>query len=272
MLSRANDDDIVATSSNMSLKDPVQMTRIDTPCRSMACKHNECFDAAVYLALQEQAPTWTCPICNRPAPWESLVFDLFVQHILDNTDSETEQVTVEPDGQWHKVQNEEENDNKNPFGKHDDSDDDDDLVEITDLEAPRTIAAIRTRLSLDPVRTPSVNGSGFPPPPRPPSSASLAQSLNHSMAQPTTQSRKRPREDVIDLTLSDDDDEPPVSRIKRPSVSSQVSADTSSRPIGAGYPPDPVRFSVPSLPTLPPPRRTDSPGNYYDFDSFNPRF
>lgn len=222
MRSRAEDDDIVATSSNMSLKDPVQMTRIETPCRGMSCKHNECFDAAVYLALQEQAPTWTCPVCSKPAPYDSLVYDLFVQDILENAKSDVDQVTIEPDGQWHHVREEEEpvtRANENPFalqanGYHhdednndDDDDDDDDLVEITDLEASKSVASIRTRPSNFAIRTPPINNreASFPLPQA--SSSSFAQSTHN----PQSQSRKRPREEnVIDLTLSDDDDEPPA--------------------------------------------------------------
>ena len=252
MQARAKDDDIVATSSNMSLKDPVQMTRVETPCRTMTCKHTECFDAAVFLALQEQAPTWTCPICNRPAAWDTLVIDQFVQHILDNTSTDTEQVTVEPDGKWHLIKTDEDHkDSRRSATRHHDSDDDDDLVEIIE---PSSTTSSRTRLTTDPIRTPSINGGSFDIPHR-------QSSILQSQSQSQSQSRKRPREEVIDLTLSDDDDEPPVSRIKRPSFSSQVSTDAFRPP---GVPSGPFRFNLPV-----PVQRTDSPGHYYEFDQFN---
>ncbi|KAK5947877.1 E3 SUMO-protein ligase pli1 [Knufia fluminis] len=272
MMNRANDDDIVVESSKMSLRDPVQMTRIETPCRSIGCKHNECFDAAVYLALQEQAPTWTCPICNRPAQWDNLVYDQFVEEILRNTHKDIEQVTIEPDGRWHVIKTEEDEPKPktpNPFSNHhdsDDDDDDDDLIEITDIDAPKTTASIRTRPSADSIRTPSLNGrDSFPPPPTL-SSASLAQSIHQP---PTTQSKKRPREEVIDLTLSDDDEQPPVSRIKRPSLSSQISDSNRSGVPGA------FRFTlpppVPSRTSTNSPANWYSPGNYYDYDVFHTR-
>jgi E3 SUMO-protein ligase PIAS1 len=75
---RAQDADIVATSTKMSLKCPLSTLRIETPCRSMGCAHNQCFDAASYLQLQEQAPTWTCPVCNKYSPFENLAVDLYV--------------------------------------------------------------------------------------------------------------------------------------------------------------------------------------------------
>lgn len=260
---RLEDDEIVAVSTNMSLKDPVQMTRIDTPCRAMSCKHNQCFDAAVYLALQEQAPTWTCPICNKSAPYESLVFDQYVQHILKSTSDETEQVTIEPDGRWHLIKSEEDDkkQNNNPFSNRNDSDDDDDdLVEIVDPEAPRSTTTIRTMTPG--IRTPPIGGrDGSFPPPRPPST-----SFTNASSQTQSQPKKRPREEVIDLTLSDDDDDdqPPVSRIKRSSLPSQVS--DSNRLGGAGQ----VRFYLPPPVIHRAPLAGSSPGwGDYTFDGYD---
>lgn len=239
----------------MTLKDPVQMTRIETPCRSMACKHNECFDAAVFLALQEQAPTWTCPLCSKPAAWDTLVFDQFFQHILQNTPPDAEQVTVEPDGRWHlKVEPEDEK-QKTPYSNgrsngHNEGDDDDDIVEVIDSDGPSLAMRPRDSISRLSVHTPPIGGrdSSFTPS-FTPSAASTST--------PQPQSKKRPREEVIDLTLSDEDDEPPVSRIKRPSLSSQLS-DSNNRALGGGAP---YRFTLPAPPNI---NRTSSPANYYD--------
>lgn len=243
----------------MSLKDPVQMTRIEIPCRSMGCKHNECFDAAVFLALQEQAPTWTCPVCSKPATWDALIFDQYVYFILQNTPQDTDQVTIEPDGSWHLLKTDVE-ESKNPFSNHrtgDNDGDDDDLVEISDLGGPRMAIRPRETTQSFMSQTPpaggmdSSNTSSFTP-----SAASTS-----TPQPPFSQSRKRPREEVIDLTLSDDDDVPPVSRIKRPSLASQPS-DLNNRPPGG---PGPYRFTLPP----PPIARTSSPANYYDH--FNTR-
>jgi len=75
VLNKARDADIVATASVLSLKCPLSTLRIDLPCRSISCKHNQCFDATSYLQLQEQGPTWLCPICNNSAPFDSLAVD-----------------------------------------------------------------------------------------------------------------------------------------------------------------------------------------------------
>lgn len=75
VIRKAEDPDIVATSYVMSLKDPVSTLRISIPCRSTVCNHNQCFDAASFLQLQEQAPTWICPVCNKTVSFEALVVD-----------------------------------------------------------------------------------------------------------------------------------------------------------------------------------------------------
>ena len=75
MVGKAQDNDIVATSTIMSLKCPLSTLRIDVPCRSALCNHNQCFDATSFLQLQEQAPTWTCPVCNKSVTFENLQID-----------------------------------------------------------------------------------------------------------------------------------------------------------------------------------------------------
>ena len=200
--SKAEDpDELVATSSVLSLIDPVAYTRIVTPCRGIGCNHNKCFDATAYLQLQEQAPTWTCPICQKPAPWDNLALDLYVSDILTSTPRSTEAVTVAPDGKWHVPKDDSSNPPTNGRGNptpSDDDDDDDDLVEIRDdQDARRPRVEMLTPHS---VRTPPLSSREDSRAP----STSAPRSAN-----------KRPREDVIDLTLSDDEDDGPVPKIQR---------------------------------------------------------
>lgn len=75
VISKGKDNDIVATSSIMSLKCPLSTLRINVPCRSTVCTHNQCFDALSFLQLQEQAPTWQCPICNKSVTFAALEVD-----------------------------------------------------------------------------------------------------------------------------------------------------------------------------------------------------
>lgn len=78
VLKKANDPDIELGPSVMSLKDPISTLRISLPCRSTLCTHNQCFDAESFLQLQEQAPTWQCPICNKTISYDGLAVDQWV--------------------------------------------------------------------------------------------------------------------------------------------------------------------------------------------------
>ncbi|KAI5202156.1 hypothetical protein AUEXF2481DRAFT_426196 [Aureobasidium subglaciale EXF-2481] len=238
MAVKASDPDIVTTSTVMSLKDPISTMRINLPCRSNVCSHNQCFDGSYFLQLQEQAPTWTCPVCNKTLSYQSLCVDNYVQDILQNTSSSVDQVRVEADGQWKAVDN---SDDTNSHHKSQpraayDNDSDDDIIEIQDTpKKSDAVEKIKTEgQSATPAlaqQTPPVSRETSTVAPRP--------------------SAKRPSAAVIDLTLSDDEDEPPRPA-KRTTTSQNTSyntpaslqdgrfADLANRPssiVGSGLPP-----------------------------------
>ncbi|OXV05952.1 hypothetical protein Egran_06280 [Elaphomyces granulatus] len=183
MRSKAEDADIVATSSVMSLKCPLSTLRIQVPCRSVVCTHNQCFDASSFLQLQEQAPTWTCPVCNKSTSFESLQTDQYVDNILCSTSTQTDSVTIEPNGDWHTPGNGE---TPGTNGVTPNTDDDD-LIEIKKPD----LSPLKPEIPDDtpPQRTPAS---------REPSAVSS--STRHS-------SSKRPAPQIIDLTGSGDEDE-----------------------------------------------------------------
>ncbi|KAK2761395.1 SUMO ligase siz1 [Arachnomyces sp. PD_36] len=196
MRSKAEDSDIVATSTIMSLKCPLSTLRIEVPCRTTMCTHNQCFDASSFLQLQEQAPTWACPVCNKATSFAGLQIDQYVDDILRSTPSAVEQVTVEPKGDWSKL-----GDPGSDMGTGNESLDvnaDDDLIEIKDTrltslkEEPKGVRLSLQHITPERSREQSTGSSG------------LRQS-----------SGKRPSSQVIDLTGSDEDDEP-RRPIKRP--------------------------------------------------------
>lgn len=186
----------------MSLKDPISTLRITIPCRSTVCAHNQCFDALCFIQLQEQAPTWTCPICNKSISYEALVVDQYFQDILHQTDRSVNKVTIEPDGEWRKIVEGEENKSGPNKGRATyDNDSDDDLVEIPS-EEPR-VAQIKNE--------PQSATPGFAQQ-TPPLSSREPSISNASATRPgygQVNGSKRPSSAVVDLTLSDDDDEPP---------------------------------------------------------------
>ncbi|KAJ5180361.1 hypothetical protein N7492_003571 [Penicillium capsulatum] len=201
MKNRAEDTDIVATSSIMSLKCPLSTLRIQVPCRSVVCTHNQCFDASSFLELQKQAPTWICPICSKSTSFESLQVDQYVDEILRVTSVDQEQVVVQPDGEWSAA---ERPGNVTP-GADGDSDDDDDLIQISEpIVSAVKQEAIPTNILLQ--RTPVQSREASTP---------------SSAARPS--SKKRPASQVIDLTNSDDEeDQSPAPLPKRPALSFPV--------------------------------------------------
>ncbi|ORY17688.1 PINIT domain-domain-containing protein [Clohesyomyces aquaticus] len=186
MLKKANDPDIEVSATNMSLKDPISTLRITVPCRSSLCNHNQCFDAASFLQLQEQAPTWQCPVCNKTVSFEGLAVDQYVQQILDSVPKGTDQVTIEPNGEWTYGNKADNQSHRNGSNSNHGDESDDDLVEIPDYRVSAIKSeAVHTPLSM--TRTPPLS------------------SREASTAPRTGQKRKS---EVIDLTLSDEEEAP----------------------------------------------------------------
>lgn len=88
-----SDPDFEASSMGLSLKDPVRrsqfrsiriaddrlrqltLARIKVPIRSISCNHVSCFDASTFLMINEQTPSWKCPICSNVLRYEDLAVD-----------------------------------------------------------------------------------------------------------------------------------------------------------------------------------------------------
>jgi E3 SUMO-protein ligase PIAS1 len=238
----------------MSLKDPISTLRIVTPCRSTICTHYQCFDADSFLQLQEQAPTWTCPICSKTISYEGLAVDQYVEEIL-NKARNIDQVTIQPNGDWSTQK--EASPKRNGYGAHDDSDDE--LVEIPDYR----VRAIKSETA------PTPTSLSTPPLP----------SRETSTAPRTSNKRKS---EVVDLTLSDDEE--PVRPTKKVAYTTPNNSlpDASRRyqlpPIGSNQsaahsrplPPyhdlaGGMRSEYPRPPPTPPSRN-----GYQSYDSYRP--
>lgn len=125
----------------------------------------------------------------------------YVDNILKSTPSSLDQVTVDPDGKWHITRDD---DNTMPGGNPSPSTDDgdDDLIEIQDSHV--------VTLKQEPSTTPMALQST-------PSAQSRELPSIQSASRPTP-SNKRPVSQVIDLTISDDEDEEPPRPAKRPHI------------------------------------------------------
>ncbi|NXC77980.1 PIAS3 ligase, partial [Anhinga anhinga] len=93
------DSEIATTSLRVSLMCPLGKMRLTVPCRAVTCTHLQCFDAALYLQMNEKKPTWTCPVCDKKAPYDNLIIDgLFVEILNSCTDCD--EIQFMEDGSW----------------------------------------------------------------------------------------------------------------------------------------------------------------------------
>lgn len=76
------DCEIATTSLRVSLLCPLGKFRMNVPCRATTCNHLQCFDASVYLEMNERRATWTCPVCDKPALYDNLVIDGYVNEFI----------------------------------------------------------------------------------------------------------------------------------------------------------------------------------------------
>ena len=229
------DPDIAATSSKMSLKDPVSTMRIALPVRSTVCSHNQCFDGEMFMQLQEQAPTWQCPICSKHVNFDSLCVDKYFEEILNSTPKSIEQVTVEPNGDWSIVKEDEDKGKSNhdkggARASYDDDFDDSDLLEISEPQKPQTNGMNGLLPGWQPAYSARLN-SPFATPSFPintPPLSSREPSVAQSTASAQRAGNKRPASSVIDLTLSDDEDDDPPRPAKRQTTATSQPSSASS--------------------------------------------
>ncbi|NXL68227.1 PIAS3 ligase, partial [Chordeiles acutipennis] len=73
--------------------------RLIVPCRAITCTHLQCFDAALYLQMNEKKPTWTCPVCDKKAPYDNLIIDGLFMEIL-NSCTDCDEIQFMEDGSW----------------------------------------------------------------------------------------------------------------------------------------------------------------------------
>ncbi|XP_060224922.1 E3 SUMO-protein ligase PIAS2-like [Meriones unguiculatus] len=93
------DSEIATTSLRVSLMCPLGKMRLTVPCRAVTCTHLQCFDAALYLQMNEKKPTWICPVCDKKAAYESLVLDGLFMQILNDC-SDVDEIKFQEDGSW----------------------------------------------------------------------------------------------------------------------------------------------------------------------------
>uniref|UniRef100_A0A671VLI9 Protein inhibitor of activated STAT 1 n=1 Tax=Sparus aurata TaxID=8175 RepID=A0A671VLI9_SPAAU len=91
--------EIATTSLRVSLLCPLGKMRLTIPCRALTCSHLQCFDATLYIQMNEKKPTWVCPVCDKKAPYEHLIIDGLFMEIL-NSCSDCDEIQFKEDGNW----------------------------------------------------------------------------------------------------------------------------------------------------------------------------
>uniref|UniRef100_A0A336M5L0 CSON004391 protein n=1 Tax=Culicoides sonorensis TaxID=179676 RepID=A0A336M5L0_CULSO len=96
------DCEIATTLLKVSLICPLGKMRMTTPCRASTCNHLQCFDASLYLLMNEKKPTWNCPVCDKKAFYENLVIDGYFQQVLESSflALEDSEIQLHSDGSW----------------------------------------------------------------------------------------------------------------------------------------------------------------------------
>ena len=93
------DSEIATTSLQVSLMCSLGKMRLTIPCSAVTCAHLQCFDAALYLKMNEKKPTWICPVCDKKAAYESLILDGIFMEILNDC-SDVDEIKFQEDGSW----------------------------------------------------------------------------------------------------------------------------------------------------------------------------
>lgn len=78
-----NDDDLCMTSLRLSLVCPLGQCRVQVPCRARGCSHLNCFDAHLYLMMNEKKPTWICAVCDKSISYDDLYIDAYMEEASD---------------------------------------------------------------------------------------------------------------------------------------------------------------------------------------------
>ncbi|XP_065342228.1 E3 SUMO-protein ligase PIAS2 isoform X2 [Cloeon dipterum] len=186
------DCEIATTSLRVSLMCPLGKMRMCVPCRPSTCTHLQCFDASLFIQMNERKPTWNCPVCDKPALFDTIVIDGYFQEVLlsPRLPLDCNEIQLTSDGSW-------------------------------------TIISAKKEKNTQ-VLSPKVEPSS--------SSATAVETLSDEaeVLEEQPPKRKAPAAVIVDLTLSDSDDEPPAKktahRIQDCSSSSSSSSEDSPNP------------------------------------------
>ena len=98
-------DEIATTNLKVTVACPLGKMRMSSPCRPTTCDHLQCFDASLFLQMNERKPTWQCPVCDSPALYQNLMVDGYFLDVIKANElpEEENEIILNQDGSWHPV-------------------------------------------------------------------------------------------------------------------------------------------------------------------------
>ena len=100
-----DEDEIATTNLKVTVACPLGKMRMTIPCRPTTCDHLQCFDAMLFLQMNERKPTWQCPVCDKPALYDNLMVDGYFLEVIKDPVLPTEEneIILNQVGFWNFV-------------------------------------------------------------------------------------------------------------------------------------------------------------------------
>jgi len=109
IIKKLNDDDegIATTDLKVTVACPLGRMRMSLPCRPTTCDHLQCFDASLFIMMNEKKPTWICPVCNTGIKFDDLMIDGYFKEVIKSDDlpEDENDIILHQDGSWAPLVN-----------------------------------------------------------------------------------------------------------------------------------------------------------------------
>eukprot|EP00127_Corallochytrium_limacisporum_P005212 Clim_evm29s201 gene=Clim_evmTU29s201 len=220
------DEDMLECKEIISLKCPIMFTRIKLPARGKECNHLGCFDATNYLMMNENRPTWNCPLCHKIVTYSDMVVCMWTMDVLKNTRDTIGSVEVAKDGTWN-IKDEDVTDSEDE-DDHDGGDKAKDEAPVFELldddeDAPTTQQREQQQQQQNnaPGNGTVIQNGGAGHKRKADSHDQTASAPKRPSSAPGSTTKRRSEPEVVDLTLdsSDDEDAQPPPPRHRPRTS-----------------------------------------------------
>ena len=89
----------------VTLACPLGKMRMSSPCRPTTCDHLQCFDAHLFIQMNEKKSTWKCPVCDGVALYDTLMVDGYFLDVINAPElpEDENEIILSQDGSWHPV-------------------------------------------------------------------------------------------------------------------------------------------------------------------------